>query len=302
MKVILLFLFSLSIFPCENYKLKLLGGLEEPLLEETSGIAVSRKHSNIVWAHNDSGDEARFFAFTKSGKARGQFKISGAKHIDWEDMAIGKCPTFSRSSKEDCLYFGDIGDNPFKRKNIVIYIVKEPKPSKDNKTVEVNLFHQYEVTLDTKARNFETMVVDKNKIVLISKSDARAGKKYKEEGNSHLYKFTMSKKKKVSAEKFSSLNLFDLDGFKRKKDEKWQNYFGWLTAGDYDSESKKLYLLTYGLLLEYKVADWKKLELVGTFELPKMPQAESVAIMRNGSALVVSEYSHQPLYEIACQN
>lgn len=302
MKFFIIYFFLFSIYPCDKYSIEHIGNIKEPLLEETSGIEVSRKYKNLIWAHNDSGDEARFFAFSEKGESRGEFKLSGAKHKDWEDMALAKCPTFSKSSKEDCLYFGDIGDNPFERKKLTIYIVKEPAPLKAGQIKKVNVYHQYQIKLDTPARNFETLLVDGDDLILFSKSDAREKKKFKTEGNSLIYRFKMTKTKKVLAKKTGNINLLDLAGFKEKnKKIRWQNYLSWLTAGDYNEKERKLVLLTYGLILEYKVNSWNNFKLVGSFELPKLPQAESVSYMSDGSILLVSEYRHQPLLKVACQ-
>jgi hypothetical protein len=97
------------------------GSVASPLLKELSGLAPSRVHPGIIYAHNDSGDFPRFFAFDLSGVARGEWRLaSNVFVVDWEDMAAGPCEAGT------CLYFGDFGDNFLLRASYAIYVVPEP--------------------------------------------------------------------------------------------------------------------------------------------------------------------------------
>jgi hypothetical protein len=106
-----------------------LGNLENQSVKESSGIAASRRNAGIFWTHNDSGDGPFIYAFDRQGKNRGVWRVTGAKAVDWEDMAIGPGPRRGRSY----LYLGDIGDNSKKRDQITVYRVAEPQvTSKDS--------------------------------------------------------------------------------------------------------------------------------------------------------------------------
>ncbi len=94
----------------------------EPAIIEVSGLAVSIKNEGVLWAHNDSGDTARVFAFSLQGEARALYGVAGAEAIDWEDMAIGPGP----QAGQDYLYLGDIGDNAAQRAEIIVYRAVEP--------------------------------------------------------------------------------------------------------------------------------------------------------------------------------
>ncbi len=98
----------------------LAGLLAEPALVELSGLAASRDHAGVLYAHNDSGDTARFFALSTTGAALGEFRLDGGSATDWEDIAVGTCPAGS------CVYIGDIGDNSSSRSNYAIYRITEP--------------------------------------------------------------------------------------------------------------------------------------------------------------------------------
>lgn len=94
-------------------------------LAESSGLAVSRRLPGIVWTHNDSGDGPFLYAVDTAGTLRATFEVSGARAVDWEDLAIGPCPTRAWQGR-DCLFVGDIGDNAERRSRITIYAVPEP--------------------------------------------------------------------------------------------------------------------------------------------------------------------------------
>jgi len=93
-------------------------------LNESSGVAVSRKHRGLLWTHNDSGDGPYVYATDLSGADRGTVQIRRARAVDWEDITLGPCP----ASRGGCLYIADTGDNDQRRRSVVIYTVPEPDP------------------------------------------------------------------------------------------------------------------------------------------------------------------------------
>jgi len=96
--------------------------LENQSINESSGIAASKRNTDILWTHNDSGDGPFVYAFDRAGKSRGVWQLTGAEARDWEDMAVGPGPKRGRF----CLYLGDIGDNARRRDEIIVYRVTEP--------------------------------------------------------------------------------------------------------------------------------------------------------------------------------
>ena len=96
--------------------------IEEPALDESSGVAASRRHPGLFWTHNDSGDGPYLYAFEAGGRRRGVWRVTGARAEDWEDMAAGPGPEPGRSY----LYVGDIGDNDRDRAYVTVYRVPEP--------------------------------------------------------------------------------------------------------------------------------------------------------------------------------
>jgi hypothetical protein len=99
---------------------------------EESGLAVSRRNPEVIWSHNDSGNETTLFALDSSGVVRGRVRVP-IQMRDWEDISASRCPS------GDCLYLADIGDNRFSRPQIQIYRVPEPAPD-DEKTARPEVF------------------------------------------------------------------------------------------------------------------------------------------------------------------
>jgi len=99
------------------------GEFKNPRLTESSGVAVSRTHTGVLWTHNDSGDGPYLYATDLRGGDRGFLRVSGAEAIDWEDMALGPCPL-----RGTCLYLADTGDNLEVRPSVTVYAVPEPEP------------------------------------------------------------------------------------------------------------------------------------------------------------------------------
>ena len=86
---------------------------------EASGLAVSRRHRDVLWTHNDSGNAELLFAFDRRGTPRGRVRVPVTMR-DWEDISAARCPA------GDCLYLADIGDNRSVRPDVSIYRIVEP--------------------------------------------------------------------------------------------------------------------------------------------------------------------------------
>lgn len=98
--------------------------LADPRITESSGLATS-SDGELVYTHNDSGDQGRFFAVGPDGRTRTAYVVPGVEPRDWEDMARGPDEQ-GRSS----LWLGDIGDNNAVRENgLLVHRVLEPEPT-----------------------------------------------------------------------------------------------------------------------------------------------------------------------------
>jgi hypothetical protein len=116
---------------CENVQLsgpkarqfgeaKLAVELADKAISESSGLARSHADPGWYYTHNDSGDAPRFWKFNLEGRTLGPYTVSGAKAVDWEDMASAQV------GGKNYLYFADIGDNAARRESVQIYRMEEP--------------------------------------------------------------------------------------------------------------------------------------------------------------------------------
>ena len=105
--------------------------MKTDMLKEASGIAVSRKHPNVMWSHND-GSPQKLVAITTNPGQEGLVvsTLSLPDYIkpasgdgDWEDISSGECPD---GSGRLCLWIADIGDNEAARDSYFVYAVVEP--------------------------------------------------------------------------------------------------------------------------------------------------------------------------------
>jgi hypothetical protein len=134
-------------------------------LPELSGLAASRLHQGILYAHNDSGDAARFFALNRQAQIEAEIDLTGAVATDWEDVAVGPCPGGS------CVFLGDIGDNSSRRTEYAIYRVAEPETlPADGSAISVT-YDRIPFVYPDGAHNAETLLVHpaSGRIFLVTK-------------------------------------------------------------------------------------------------------------------------------------
>lgn len=95
----------------------------DPRITEASGIAPGRVSPGVVYVQNDSGDTNRFFALdVRTGATAATVTVTGARNVDWEDIAVGP-GAGGRSS----VWLADTGDNTAARHEVQIYRVSEPR-------------------------------------------------------------------------------------------------------------------------------------------------------------------------------
>jgi hypothetical protein len=96
------------------------GEFADKRISESSGVAPSRGTPGLLWTHDDSGEPPYLFATDTTGAVRGTFSVTGARNLDWEDIALGPC------GRSECLYLADTGDNSERRSMVALYRVPEP--------------------------------------------------------------------------------------------------------------------------------------------------------------------------------
>ena len=221
---------------------KIIGKIENNIIEEASGLVESVENSNSLWTHNDGGD-GPFLYLISSFDAKILKKISlvGIKNEDWEDLAIGPSILGDTSTY---IYLGDIGDNKKNKTIKKIHFFREPKIKNfDNELIEINDIKTISFYSEKKIENFETLMIDPNskELFLIAKNKKKKQNIYKiDTENIEIDEIQKAKK-------YLTLNLKNLKGevtggeisrngqkcliktyknvflWERKKDEKWKN-------------------------------------------------------------------------------
>ncbi|MBL8775166.1 MAG: hypothetical protein JNK12_04520 [Acidimicrobiales bacterium] len=132
-------------------------------LVEASGLAVSRANEGVLWAHNDSGDTARVFAFGEDGGRLGTFKLVGAGATDWEDMALGPDVDDAGDpvADRDALYVADFGDNDAVRGAVTLYRVSEPEVAAGAGRVRLDDVESFTYQYPDGPRDAEALFVDR---------------------------------------------------------------------------------------------------------------------------------------------
>jgi len=130
-----------------------------PIINETSGIADSKKNPGNLWAHEDSGNPPQLYLVGHDGKTKMTIYIKGSANRDWEDMVL---------SGND-LYIADIGDNNKIYPEYNIYQFPEPASSVDT----ISDFTTMRFVYADGPRDAEAFLVDPTTkdIFIVTKSD-----------------------------------------------------------------------------------------------------------------------------------
>lgn len=144
---------------------KVLFTIKDDRIKESSGIETSVRHPRILFTHNDSGDDARFFALGPGGRTRAVYTLAGAGSWDWEDMSAGPNKT---------LWFGDIGANQLGREYISVFKVREPRKLQSRKIAWTRFDFVYD---DGESHNAEALLVNPatGALFVVTKAEGGAG-------------------------------------------------------------------------------------------------------------------------------
>jgi hypothetical protein len=144
--------------------------LTDPRLDEASGLAVGIRSPGILYAQNDSGDSARFFALDASGGGTvAVINVPLAVNVDWEDLAVAH-----DSRGVASVWLADIGDNGSNRSQIQVYRVNEPELNSRNPAGELTTGNPdiWRLRYPDGPHNAESIVVDpvSHRIYVLTKS------------------------------------------------------------------------------------------------------------------------------------
>jgi len=121
-------------------------------LNEISGMAHSLRHRNLLWVHNDSGDQAVVYGVDRRTCITvSEVRLRGVKARDFEGMAISQ-----DARGRSFLWIGDIGDNRESWSSVSLHRLREP--------ARLGVTHStprtWRFTYPDRPRNAESLLVD----------------------------------------------------------------------------------------------------------------------------------------------
>jgi len=259
-------------------------GLVPDPLVELSGLAASRSQPGVFFAHNDSGDSARFFSITQTGQLSETYTLSGATAVDWEDIALGPCP------RGTCVFIGDIGDNLRVRNNYAIYSVVEPIVGTGNRVLQWERYG-YEYPGGAK-HNSESLFVHPftGRVYLVTKEDV---------GGSEVYRFPLP----LSSTSLNTLEKVVTLTIPGQTDRP-------LTAADVNPCGTGVLMRMYNRLVEFRLpageTDFERIFSADPVTVPIANEAQGEAVTYGPDGRTYFTASEKlvdvpPLYEYRCR-
>ena len=270
------------------YSVRKIGDLADERIDESSGLAASRRYPGCLWTHNDSGDSARLFLLDAKGKTLSEVDVQKAEARDWEDMAI------AGEGKNAWVYVGDIGDNAEVRPAIVIYRFREPQLNPANALAKLSVVCEtMTLTYPDGAHNAETLIAAPNgQLLVVTKSLDET-----------LVFQTREPFKGGSKQELEKLGTLDIPvGFRK----------GLTTGGDISPDGTQLTIITYVQAHQWNLSGWKKdgapqwsqicRDKALIWDLPKAKQMEAFCYSADGKKRFSgSEQLPAPLFEYTPQ-
>ncbi len=265
----------------------IVGTIKSKDISESSGVAVSRCQTDVLWTHNDSGNDNSIFAISPSGDVLGTFHVHGVKNVDWEDIATYKDP-----SGKCFVYIGEIGDNDAKRPEHQVYRISEPTvgsgaaDSGKKDAVETETPQTVRFRYSDENQNAETLMVQPQT------GDIYVATKRKS-GASRVYKIKPTFDGDVqTAEKVGEISVPSVPN-------------GLLTGGDISPDGKHVilcdYTQGYELILPDGAANFDDIwrQTPEPVDLGKRPHGEGVGYNAAGTAVyATSEEENAPIIEV----
>lgn len=245
------------------------GVLDNPVIDEASGLVASHANSGMLWTHNDSGDKARIFLIDSLGKYQATVWVKGATNRDWEDIALGAGP----QPDNTYLYIGEIGDNLARYPHKVIYRIEEPKFTGDT-TLSVEDVDSIRFTLPDGNRDTEALMIDPHT------KDLYIFSKWEEAINLYRLPYPQSTTEMMVAEKVLEALPFTL-----------------IVAADWSADGEEILIKSYKQVYYWKRKKDQPLsetlrEVPEILPYDEEPQGESIAFALDGSGYyTLSEYA-----------
>jgi len=150
-------------------KLAFVGGFEDARIAESSGLAPSLSHADVLWTHNDSGNPNEIYAIAKDGSTAATLTIAGEEARDWEAITSFRSPDAGPAAGQGLIAIGDIGDNDAEHPSVRIAIIEEPQNLADATVTPIRVLR---LTYPDGPRDAEALLADPNtgRLYVVSKT------------------------------------------------------------------------------------------------------------------------------------
>jgi hypothetical protein len=245
------------------------------VVNESSGMAISRRIPNRSYRINDSGDSGRFFVMDLVGGGVQIVNISGFTPVDTEDMAIGPC-----GDSTDCIFIGDIGDNTRRRQFYDLVIIEE----RANFTSEVRPTHRIRLRYPDGPHDAEALGVHPDGSIYITTKDTT---------KSRIYRLKRDQWRNDSSSERTLEFVVDLDWSKLRPST--FAFTRMVTGMNIAPDGRSFLLLNYGDAMEFFVdlsaakpdsSNWKEGVDYRTLALTTLEQEEAISYLPDGKSLL----------------
>jgi len=269
-------------FPhAEPVNLTLVAKLGRGPARENSGIVKSRRHPDLFWIENDSGDEPRIYPIHRNGANYSDTRypdeqgvlVGGAINVDWEDITTNAAGE---------IIVADVGNNENDRRDLVLYYLDEPSPTAGRTTFRKKVFIRYpdqdQFPPDRSDFNFdcEAVFTVENTVYFLSKN----------RGNSHTTLYRLDDEQPEVTNVLTRLGTADIQGQ--------------AVGADCMPDGKRLALLTYSSVWLF-VRDSLDQDFFdgAVYWAPLQPRdAEAISFADDQTLLIADEASAE-LFELA---
>ncbi len=269
-----------------------IGRIESPLVNESSGLALSHRDSTLLWTNNDSGGEPVLYALGTNGRTRGAVRIAGVTNYDWEDVS-----SFELDGRT-YLLVAETGDNFAKRQDCVLYIIAEPDPAllSPDRELTATVAWRIPVRYPGGPRDCESVAVNirERLVYLISKRTSPPV----------VYTLPLDPADGPTPE---AKPITDLAGIPQPTgpvslvDAPWGRYRAWPVSFDISADGTRAVVLTYGepyIYERHEGETWAQAFARAPQQLGahKLAQAEAVCFAPGArSVLVTTEGNNPPI-------
>jgi len=255
--------------------------VEDPALDEISGLAQGVRNPDLLWAVEDSGNPPLVHALDNNGHTIGHVRLDGIDNVDWEALALGPC------GDGTCIFVADIGDNLAARDNV--RVLRFPEPLMAAGAEHHVTPDQFSFRYPSGAQDAEALVVTPDGLPLILTK--------RMDGHSQVFAFPRLATSDV-------VTLHDLGAISTA-------FLGMglptsVTAADLWPDGSRLVVRTYAGMWEFSVdGSLLRADALHHRDVAPVPpdvQGESVAYDAvEGGYWTVSEGPHAPLWRVACR-